>query len=165
MNNFLYILLFISVSCASTSKNKFEKLKHLPKMPSEGMGIIYVSQYNKWKAGSSIVYDYFIDEDKNIIASIQGDQYVYFELPPGKYKLISKKGYTMGVLVQEPIFEINLEIKSNEIKYFEQSLEGNIYILFAKEKNVLIKSSKKKTLENISKGKIGKIYSEFNVKK
>jgi hypothetical protein len=110
---------------------------HLPKHPAHGMAMVYVVRPSGGGQGW-LRFNVFVDDHKESseVGYNRGEQYIYFEVTPGKHKISSKaenwaeteisvKAHQTIFLYQEP--KAGIGILRNAI-YPVSELEGKYYV-------------------------------------
>jgi hypothetical protein len=103
------------VGCASLPSP--EKMKEetasfkLPALPAEGKALVYVVRPSSM--GTLIRFNVFVNNEKPEaeMGYTRGAQYIYFELNPGSYKLMSKA---------ENLAEVAIEAKAGDVIFVNQ---------------------------------------------
>ena len=118
---FITITLLASFSC--TTLPTLDEMKsevtnfEIPKKPSKDKAMVYIVRHSL--SGSIIKFDVFVDgkEDKDHMGYTRGDQYIYFEVSPGKHTIYSEA---------ETFAEKEIELKAGEIIYINQEVKPGI---------------------------------------
>ncbi|HEY2926375.1 DUF2846 domain-containing protein [Piscinibacter sp.] len=103
------------VGCASVPSPEVMKAEtasyKLPALPSDGKAMVYVVRPSP--LGSLIRFNVFVNEEKPEaeMGYTRGSQYIYFEVAPGSYKLLSKA---------ENLAEVAIEAKAGDIIFVDQ---------------------------------------------
>ena len=103
------------VGCASLPSPEVMKAEtasyKLPALPSDGHAMVYVVRPSP--LGGLIRFNVFVNEEKPDaeMGYTRGSQYIYFQLKPGTYKLLSKA---------ENLAEVEVVAKAGDIIFVDQ---------------------------------------------
>ena len=118
----------------------------LPKLPADGKAIVYVVR--PYTLGKLVKFNVFVDnkESSSEIGYTRGNQYIYFDLSPGKHKILSKA---------ENWAEAEVEAKAGDIFFIKQEPEmglafarNSIFMIDGLEGKYHVKHLKLGTLNN-----------------
>jgi len=118
----------------------------LPKLPEAGKAIVYVVRPSS--VGALIRFNVFIDdqEDASEMGYTRGSQYIYFNLKPGKHKIMSKA---------ENWAEAEVDAKAGDIIFIQQ--EATMGFLMARNSVMSIPDVQGKYhVKNLTLGTIAK---------
>ncbi|QOY54909.1 DUF2846 domain-containing protein [Candidatus Sulfurimonas marisnigri] len=95
----------------------------LPKLPEEGKALVYVVRPEF--LGMAIKFNVYIDDkmDSSEMGYTKGQEYIYFNVTPGKHKILS---------LAENWDAIDIDLKAGDIVFLEQ--EPKMGVLYARNK-------------------------------
>lgn len=135
MQKSLFSVIFISLSvlffsgCSRTSLPATDIMEkeimgfELPKLPEEGKAIVYVVRPEV--LGGLIKFNVYIDdkEPSSEMGYTQGQEYIYFNLKPGKHTILS---------LAENWDKVQVDVKAGDIIFIEQ--EAKMGVVYARNK-------------------------------
>lgn len=151
----LLIALFLLTGCATLPSPESMKKDtadfELPKIPDSNKAMIYVVRPSVF--GTLVRFNVFLDneDDSSEIGYNRGSQYIYFQVTPGKHKIMSKA---------ENWAEMSVDVKAGDIVFIKQNAE--IGIIMARNSLSLLEEHEGKY--HIKRSNVGTIKEESHTR-
>jgi len=119
----------------------------LPKLPTAGKAMVYIVRPSN--LGSLLHFNVFLDnkEPSSEIGYTLGEQYIYFSIEPGEYKILSNAGNWA---------EINIIAQQDEVIFIKQTATPGVIFAW----NFLSRLTKHEGMYFVKQLKIGKIIKQ-----